>query len=203
MESYFDSLPDELFVIIVYYLPIDDLKNEYIQFRLMNKWPLLFTLAFPDIDIKSIENIDFAFPEFEYLYLIYKNLKKSYLLITDSIEDTRNKVVSAINKLPPEERNEDMIKYIYHQFNISYQYEIQGINSFKLLYKFLNGHPDLKDQFINGKISNDFYIDFSYDRYYLLFLVHKGNKWNSFEIDYRTSLTFAVNGEYHYWRLNQ
>jgi len=97
MSLYLDVLPDELLVIIVYYMDTSELReNVYLINRIVNKWPLLFTFAFPDIDIKLIEDIDYTIQDFDYVYLIYRDLKKAYSFAEDDLKNNTHQVYTFI-----------------------------------------------------------------------------------------------------------
>ena len=128
---YFDLLPDELFVNIIYYFEIihniypnekDYIYYEYLLGKLMNKWPLLFSFSFPDIYINYIVDIDYSSQDYEYFYWIYLAIKQSY----------------------------DSVKYdIENNLSRNFKFSLNNISNLKLRNLIINKDPVLKDILIH------------------------------------------------------
>jgi len=119
MLLYFDLIPDELFVIIIYYVDIDEVRDDkYLRDNLIGKWSLLFTFSFPDIYLNLIDNIDYSSQDFDYFYWIYLHIKQSY----------------------------DSVKYnIEHNISRKFIFSLLRIRNLNLKQLLINKEPILKD----------------------------------------------------------
>jgi len=166
MSSYFDLLPDELFVTIIYYLPTLELhENKYIQDKLINKWLLLFTFAFPDIYVNLIENINYSHQDFNYSFLIYKHLTLAYLSLKEQISNNKNVYLNALKELKPDDITYANIADIYADNAIGIEFALYDIHNFNLKYLILTKNQVLMDEFIKKRITSQMYLNIYYDKY--------------------------------------
>ena len=169
MSLLFDLLPDELFVIIVYYLSPRELQeNEYLKNRISYKWLLLFTLAFPDIYLKLIEDIDYSSQDFDYLYLIYKNIRFSYWSAKQELKKSSKEYLYNINRLKPEEQTKEILSMIYYESRMNFHFSLDKIHNMKLKFHILNKNQSLKDQYVRQSLYKELDFNVFYDDKYQL-----------------------------------
>ena len=170
MSFYFDLLPDELFVNIIYYLDTYEInENKYVQSKMSsNKWLLLFLFTFPDIYLNLIENINYSIQDFDYFYLIYMYIKSSYESVNHDINWTNNRVLGVLNKLEPSDRSVENLEQIYSDFRTIYKFRLDQVSNFNLKYLIINKNQKLKDMLVSGdEISSIFYLIFEYNKFYI------------------------------------
>jgi len=194
MFLYFDLLPDELVVIIIYYLPIDEVrKNEYLKNKLVNKWLLLFTFAFPDIYLNLIESINYSHSDFDYSYIIYKQLEYSYSSVIQEVDEFNSDIIKQLEQLKSEEKTKDRLLYIYTENNVSYEFNLYQIVNHNLKYLLLNKEQKLKELYIkNFGIETRLFLYIFYDR---SIIITQGLT-KEIELTRKEALTLAVYIEY-------